>query len=143
MTAMSALLPDRETLSKFAKRLRLSSDERATGMFIIQHREQFEQLQNKSDNDILQQYKELLLDKCTVVNNFNDIFSFSVVFHRCANYGVKLVCELAAYCGHFACVDELHKWQMPKIPVDGSVLASRGVTYDKRFSAILQVLVLK
>jgi hypothetical protein len=68
---------------------------------------------------------------------------FSVSLGRDTNDGLGLVCELAAYCGHFACVDDLQKWQIPKLPVDGLLLVQQGVTKDKRFGATLEVQVFR
>jgi hypothetical protein len=63
MTLMSALLQDKDALFQFHKRMKISNVERETSIFIIQHREQFEQLQNISDSEILHLYKDLLLDR--------------------------------------------------------------------------------
>lgn len=115
VTLLTALLQNENDHQRLHSRLKLSSYERDLALFIIHHRE---------DKDLaeapLKPYQRLLF--CTK-GKVGDVQEW--------------ICELLKYCGKGELLETFRCWDMPKFPVNGSMLLERGMRSGPKFSAVL------
>ncbi|XP_064483449.1 CCA tRNA nucleotidyltransferase 1, mitochondrial-like [Ornithodoros turicata] len=110
---LTALLKDESEVMKLHSRLKFSSYERDLALFIVQHRE------NKEDAS-LKPYQRLLF---VTKGKTGDVQEW--------------ICELLKYGGHRELLESFRCWDMPKFPVNGTMLLERGMRSGPKFAAVL------
>ncbi|XP_064624124.1 CCA tRNA nucleotidyltransferase 1, mitochondrial-like [Lineus longissimus] len=117
MTLISALLAEVKEVYTLQERIKMSTVELQTGIFIVRYR-------NEGDSsDLLNYSQELMIDTMGKEPKVKD-----------------RVTELLKYKGQLDVLEKFCEWSPPKFPIGGKHLVERGIKGGPKFAKILQEL---
>ncbi|CAF0714506.1 unnamed protein product [Adineta steineri] len=122
MTILTKLFRNMEELGKFDQRMKYSNDCRRLSQLIVTYRDSLSVL-DSSSIDSLKPYKDLLVD--LIIND--------------PTAKDKIV-ELLKYQHYLIEAEQLSKWILPRFPVTGGSLASKGIKQGPNYKLILNEL---
>lgn len=121
ITVLAKLFRDTAEITKFEQRMKYSNDCRRIAQVILTYRDTVSL--DTSSSDTLKPYKDLLLDLTIADPNAKD-----------------KVIELLKYQHHVNEIEQLSRWILPRFPVSGDSLSSRGIKQGPNFKLILNEL---
>ncbi|CAF1074851.1 unnamed protein product [Adineta ricciae] len=122
MTILTKLFCDINELGEFDQRMKYSNDCRRLSQLLVTYRDSISLL-DPSSNDRLKPYKDLMIDL---------IMNDPMVKER--------IVELLKYQHHLAEAQQFSEWNMPRFPVTGTTLTSKGIKQGPNFRLILNAL---
>ncbi|UJR31757.1 hypothetical protein I4U23_019235 [Adineta vaga] len=122
MTILTKLFRNTHEVRKFEQRLKYSNDCRRLSQLLITYRDSISLL-DSSSTDRLKPYKDLVID--LIIND---------------PMAKERIVELLKYQHHLSEAQQLSDWTIPRFPVTGNMLTSKGIKQGPNFKLILNAL---